>query len=86
MGAARRHHQQRLGGGVPAAGLAFHEEAPDLLGAGRSAGFARRQRGDPGAAERRDEEPDLRRLAGAFAAFDGDETAAVAQCFFPSST
>src|SRR5258707_1794538 len=54
----------------------FRSELADLLGAGRAARLARAQRRGPGAAERCGEAGDLRRLAGALAAFERDEAAA----------
>jgi hypothetical protein len=84
MGAPRRHHEERLADRIPARGIALNEELADVLGGGRAARLARRQRVDPRARERGDEPRDLRRLAGALAALDSNEAAA-AQCFRPSS-
>jgi hypothetical protein len=71
--APRRADEQRLGDGVPPPGVAGDEQAADLLGAGRAARLARRDRGDSGAPQRLDEQPDLRRLSRPLAALEGDE-------------
>jgi hypothetical protein len=76
MAAPRRDHEQRLAFGVPALGRAGEEQVAQGFGAGRTAGLARRQRVDAGTRERRRQERDLCGLAGALAAFKGDEAAA----------
>jgi hypothetical protein len=73
MIAPRRGDEQRLGERVPAPRRTADEELAQLLGARRAARLAGRDRRDPGAVQRLDEAPDLGRLAGAFAAFKGDE-------------
>jgi hypothetical protein len=73
MVAARGADEQRLGDGVPAARCAADEEIAELLGAGRAARLARRDRVDARAAEGLEKEPDLGRLAGSLATFEGDE-------------
>ena len=76
MAAPRRHHEQRLALAVPALGRAGEKEAPDLLGARRPARLARRQHILAAVPQRLREKRDLRRLAGALAALEGDEAAA----------
>jgi hypothetical protein len=76
MIAARRHHQERLGLGVPALRIALDEEAPDLLRSRRAAGLARAQRRLPSLTQCFDQEPGLGGFAGALAALERDEAAA----------
>ncbi len=56
--------------------MAFDQQPADLFGPRRAAGLARRQRGDAGTRQRVDEETQLRRFAGALAAFEGYKAAA----------
>jgi hypothetical protein len=83
MVAARRVDEKRLGERVPAAGIAADEEFSDLLRARRAAGLARRRDRYSLLLQPLDEKAQLRRLAGAFAAFDRQE--ASPQDFGPKS-
>jgi hypothetical protein len=82
MIATRGADQQRFRHRVPAARLAADEELAQRLCAGRAAGLAGRDRVDALAAEGREKEPDLSRLAGSLATFEGDE--ASPQFFAPN--
>ncbi len=83
MVAARRIDEERLGERVPAAGIAADEKLSDLLGARRAARLARRRDRYSLLLQPLDEKAELRRLAGAFAAFDRQE--ASRQDFGPKS-
>src|SRR5688572_6282633 len=65
--------KQRLGIRRPAPGLAFDQQAPDLLGAGCAAGLARGDHGITGTAQRLRQKAELRGLAAALPAFERDE-------------
>jgi hypothetical protein len=80
---SRGEKQQGLADGIPALAIAIEQQAADRLGAGRTARFARRPRGNAGTPERFDQERDLGRLPGPLPAFDGDEVPAPAQCRLP---
>ena len=73
--AARRHHEQRLGLGVPALRRALDQQSPDFLGTRRAAGLACADRRLPSLPQRVDQEPSMSRLARALAAFESDEPA-----------
>ena len=76
MIAARRHHQQRLGLGVPTLRRAFDEKPADLFRPRRAAGLARLERRLPGLTQGFDQESGVGGFARALAAFEGDEAAA----------
>jgi hypothetical protein len=80
MAAPRRDHQQGLTDRVPALGRAGEKELANIVGARGIARLARRDRIDAGARQRRDQVFLLRRFAGALAALDGDERAALQCC------
>ena len=69
----RRREQHRLGSRPPAFRAALQDQGADRLGLGRAARLARADGGDRAPAERRDQPLDLRRLADALAALEGDE-------------
>jgi hypothetical protein len=75
MVVAGGHHQQELGHRRPAVDAAGEHEAADRFGAGRAAGLAGADGGDPRGFEARDEAGELRGLADALAALEGDEAA-----------
>ena len=62
--------QQGFADRIPALAFAFEQQPPDRLGTGRSSRLAAGLRRDPRATERRHQQSDLRRFAGAFAALD----------------
>jgi hypothetical protein len=72
--AARRSNEERLGDRVPAPRVTADEKVAQLFGARGASRLACRHRADARAPECLDEKPDLSGLAGAFAAFEGDET------------
>src|SRR6266851_8240630 len=67
--------QQGFTDRIPALAFAFEQQSPDRLGARRSSGLACSTSCYPRPPERCNEQPDLGRFAGAFAALDGDEPA-----------
>jgi hypothetical protein len=76
MIAARGHHQERLGLGVPALRIALDEQPADLLRSRRAAGLACAERRMPGLTKSLDKEAGLGGFTGALAALERDEAAA----------
>ena len=76
MVVARGGKQQGFGFGAEQLAHAGQHDMADDFGAGRTAGFAGDDGADAGGVEPVGEQPDLRRLAGALTAFEGDEATA----------
>ncbi len=60
MVAAGGDHEENLGLGIPPLGRSLDQEAPNLLGAWRTAGLARSDGREAGLLQRFDQEPGVR--------------------------